>query len=53
MLGVLVLGTIAPVEASKVKPDGLALYTPPVKALVPVIVTACEAVRLLQYGVPA
>ena len=45
-----VLGVIAPVLASSVKPAGNALNVPPV---VPVSVTGCGVPRLLQYGDPA
>jgi hypothetical protein len=46
---VLVLGVIDPVLASRVKPEAEE-YVPPV---VPVCVTGCSLVRVLQNGEPA
>ena len=43
---------IAPVVASTDKP-AVELYAPPVYASVPVNVTACPVVKLVQNGVPA
>ena len=46
---VLVDGIIAPVEASIDNPAGETVYVPPV---VPVRVTFCGAIKLVQYGDP-
>ena len=49
---VLVLGVMAPVEASIVNPAG-AVKVPPVYTPVPVNVTGCAVATVLQKGVPA